>query len=595
MKNGATMIVLIGWVWLVSCIWPPLVAVAQENLVSVHQDFSKDPGWEFRNNRIEAHDPPIIKQDFGWSSTNHSGGGTNGVDPSGEIGGMIWLSRTPAYYALALGRPLSFNDKFSFACRIAFVPRSGASPKDVIGGTGAAYLGFFNHELQGWRPWNSMAVRLTGGKVAGKAVIGADAMTALWHACGGSEGFIDVPADGKPHTLRFTYDPQAVPGTLPDPKLKNYFTSKRQTVDDMLPRARQDEPEITRQQLYDRLVAAHSAGLIGYLDRRGGTTSGQRGELWSYREAKDRQGVMILEIDNHLPYKMYISKRSHNEPVYMDRFGIFNFQMYHGSITFFLSDLSVNGHKVDLSKDPGWEGRGNRVEFAERDFHRQDYGYSETNWAGDQIGEIGGQFTNVEPVDPLTGYYADDIGVLTLADPISFSGNVCFVADSTDAGMQIGYFSVADAMGPCDPHNPFRTIPNSIGVQIEGSADSGKRFMPQINTGTNRSKTNQDIPFNPTKQRHKFKFQYDPTANRAGRITLTLDDKTSTLDLTPEQRQDGAHFDHFGVANLRAGGKFVEFYFDDLTYTARRPKDYRPLFHKQQVIKVPYPPGGRKY
>jgi hypothetical protein len=120
--------------------------------------------------------------------------------------------------------------------------------------------------------------------------------------------------------------------------------------------------------------------------------------------------------------------------------------------------------------------------------------------------------------------------------------------------------------------------------------------MPQINTGKNTGITKSGISFNPTRKRHSFRFQYDPTANNhIGRIVLTLDDKTSTLDLTAKQRAEGAHFDHFGVANLRAGGKFVVVYFDDLTYTARRPADHRPVFHKQEAVKVPYPPGGRKY
>src|SRR5437764_5634383 len=97
---------------------------ADDELVQIHQDFSKDPGWEWKNNRIVAEDPPIIKQDFGWSPTDHLGNGT------GEIGGTVWLSRTPAWYALPVNRPLSFKDKFSFSCRIAFMPE---------GGKGAAY------------------------------------------------------------------------------------------------------------------------------------------------------------------------------------------------------------------------------------------------------------------------------------------------------------------------------------------------------------------------------------------------------------------------------------------------------------------------
>src|SRR5437764_10859082 len=136
---------------------------------------------------------------------------------------------------------------------------------------------------------------------------------------------------------------------------------------------------------------------------------------------------MILEVDESGPFKVCINKDASTEPVYMDRFGLFNLQMYHQYIDLDLSDLMVNDHKVDLSKDPGWEGQGNRVEFVEQEFQRQNFGFSETNWAGDAIGEIGGQFTSAETVDPMFGYYADDIGKLSLDDPISFSGNVCFV------------------------------------------------------------------------------------------------------------------------------------------------------------------------
>ena len=59
----------------------------------------------------------------------------------------------------------------------------------------------------------------------------------------------------------------------------------------------------------------------------------------------------------------------------MDRFGLFNFQLYHEYIDPYVSDLTVNGHKVDLSKDPGWQGQGNHVQFAEEDFQRENYGY----------------------------------------------------------------------------------------------------------------------------------------------------------------------------------------------------------------------------
>src|SRR5262245_26489893 len=101
---------------------------AQEKLTQIRQDFSTDPGWESLNNRIEASNPPTIKQDFGWSNTNHTGAGP------GEIGGTIWRSRTKAYYALALGKPLSFKDAFSASGKVTLMPCEKS---------GGLYIGFF--------------------------------------------------------------------------------------------------------------------------------------------------------------------------------------------------------------------------------------------------------------------------------------------------------------------------------------------------------------------------------------------------------------------------------------------------------------------
>src|SRR5438067_1642992 len=106
----------------------PLTLFAQSDLVQIHQDFSKDPGWDWKHNRIAAEDPPTIKQDFGWAETNHTGAAA-----AGEIGGTIWQSKTPAYYALPLNKPLSFKDKFSFSCRISFMPTGGGGARGVVG------------------------------------------------------------------------------------------------------------------------------------------------------------------------------------------------------------------------------------------------------------------------------------------------------------------------------------------------------------------------------------------------------------------------------------------------------------------------------
>jgi hypothetical protein len=310
-----------------------------------------------------------------------------------------------------------------------------------------------------------------------------------------------------------------------------------------------------------------------------------------------RHGAMILQLDDGPAFNVFTDRDAQDDPVYMDRFGLFNLQMYHQYLDLYLTDLTVNGHKLDLTKDPAWEGQGNRIEFAEQDFQRESFGYSETNWAGEGIGEVGGVFTGLEPEELYQGQYVDDVGKLTLDDPISFSGSVCFVHDSTDAGMLIGFFDDKVLNTRPTEYAGGQRIPSSLGILVEGGARGGKHFNPQfISPNKDDFRRTTGPSFLPTRERHAFKFDYDPKSNNnLGRVTLTIGDQTCTLDLTAQQRKSGAVFDRFGLANMRGGGKYVEVYFDDLIYTARRPKDYQPIFHKQEVTKVPYPKGGRAF
>jgi hypothetical protein len=82
-----------------------------------------------------------------------------------------------------------------------------------------------------------------------------------------------------------------------------------------------------------------------------------------------------------------------------------------------------------------------------------------------------------------------------------------------------------------------------------------------------------------------------------GRVAVTLDETKQTLDLTAEMRRNGAVFNRFGLANVRRGGHSVEFYLDELTFTARREPGVAPTFIPQETIEVPYPhrQGGRRY
>src|SRR5688572_19103964 len=104
------------------------------------ETFDKDPGWDGVRNRIKV--PAVRKQqNFGWSSTNHAGG-----EAPGEIGGVVWRSITPAYYGKKLG-PFTFDDELSASGTVT-VLQSNTKKGWQTGST--AYIGFFNHEEQGW-------------------------------------------------------------------------------------------------------------------------------------------------------------------------------------------------------------------------------------------------------------------------------------------------------------------------------------------------------------------------------------------------------------------------------------------------------------
>ena len=126
-----------------------LVGQHHDEIIVVSESFDEDPGWENVNNRVICDDCPEITQNFGWAPTNNNGSGI------GEIGGTIWRSTTPSFYAMPLGDPLTFKDKFSASGKISII-----APKDEGFGF---YFGFFNAERQGWRVWSSCGVRI--GKI----------------------------------------------------------------------------------------------------------------------------------------------------------------------------------------------------------------------------------------------------------------------------------------------------------------------------------------------------------------------------------------------------------------------------------------------
>jgi hypothetical protein len=542
----------------------------KDPLVEIRQDFSQDPRWEAYHNRIVAENPPTKTQDFGWAG-------------NGRLGGTMWVSRTPAWYALPLGRPLSFKDSFSASGRISL--RS-------IGGS--AYFGFFNSTRQEWRPWSSIAIRLADSKrgqaLAGNKTPGAqlwvDYMSATWKA--GYMVLDDfVPADGSSHTWKFAYDADARPNTRwPDATLEKLFRD----------RSRLSEDEIVAalgRDIRKALAKARDQGLLEYDPRRDKS-------FWELKRDLDRvQGRVMFQLDDAPTTYYFLDPGIRDEPTVLDRFGVFNYQIPEGrSSEFYLSDLIVNGQPIALGKDPNWQGFGNRVSFVERDFHPgHNFGFSATHWAGGaKIGEIGGLFWRNEPVDPYHGFYADDVGELTLDDPISFSGTIAFVNGGTDASMMFGYFNRAERLAsPKDPDAEKKSKVPMLGIRLADQTSDGYHFQPFLNTPGGSANRN-GPQFVPDRRPRKFNFDYDPNANDGiGRIVARFGEKEVVVNLKRDMRHSGVRFDHFGLLTVRSGGKYVEVYLDDLTYTARRAKNAAPKHFEETITKVTYPPRGRMY
>jgi hypothetical protein len=427
-----------------------------------------------------------------------------------------------------------------------------------------------------------------------------DWMSADWQAAGFETDVLLNP-DGAMHTWRFEYDPDAKADiSQRDPLLEQVLTDRSGNASGDLQyqdepivyeKAKAIEPDLTPEAFRARLIKARAAGLTGFFHRH------EQRRWWKINEPEKQQGRIVIQFDDLDPHITYLTPQQREMASSMDRFGMFNINRYGGSCEVYYGDLTVNGEKIDLSKNPAWEGKNNRVTYTEPDFHSMfDFGFSETNWAGKQIGEVGGLFWRVRPTGPA-GYYGDDIGQITLDDPISFSGTINFPTGNTDAAMFFGYFNHDEQISKHET-NVDSPVGQMLGIGISDSSAVGYYFSG-VCIDKNKEAARATGPvFVPNGKQRQFTFEYDPKANDgAGRIRYTLDGEETTFDLTPEMRKSGATFNRFGMANARRGGNSVRVYLDDLTYTARRDPNAERVFHKQEVVKSRYPKesGGRQH
>ncbi|MDE0397260.1 MAG: hypothetical protein OXL96_05575 [Candidatus Poribacteria bacterium] len=249
-----------------------------------------------------------------------------------------------------------------------------------------------------------------------------------------------------------------------------------------------------------------------------------------------------------------------------NRFGMLNMQIAGKGMNVYLDDLSIDGKTYDFTDDPSWEENGNRVTFDDREIRPyHNFGWSETNHAGGTLGEIGGLIWRADERKPeQAGYYADQIGHLTMDNTLEAAGKVAMLRASADSAVLIGWFNSETYIGA--PPKNF------VGIMVEGPSRIGHYFRPVYANAKGQYEIMETGPvIKPSRISHRWRLAYVPDANNGhGQMIVTFNDETISLNLKPNVRADGAVFDRFGMLSFQRGGHFVDIYFDDISYTVQQ-------------------------
>ncbi len=240
--------------------------------------------------------------------------------------------------------------------------------------------------------------------------------------------------------------------------------------------------------------------------------------------------------------------------------------------------------------DPGWEGYNNHNAPKDARVVKQDFGYSKTQFASTNAGEIGGR---IERTSTPAWYAAPLSPARTLDDKLSASGT--FAASSTK-GSSGAFFGFFNSQQPGGSGRPI----SSLGLEL-GFKRNGGRLAVRLITSGNQSCGTFITPFIPGKfrptpikldgTRYRWTLDYDPQgAGGNGRFIFTMHSDTHktedygtlserdqqeaqarfpntttfTVDLPPGLRKEGATFDRFGLCNATKSGGAMTVFFGDL-------------------------------
>jgi hypothetical protein len=464
------------------------------SLLMKTETFDGDPGWMGVNHRSAmAHEPRMIRQDFGHSrQTRHAGGKS-----AGEIGGFVTPAGEPAFYGKIIAdasfeRPLSASGMLSVG----------------KGGT-HLLLGFFHSEtVKEWRTPNTIALRINGRGEKFFAYV--EYCTSKWRAGGDTTPF---PSEIDPQTRR-----AALAGFPSDTPLH-----------------------------------------------------------WSLAfdpTGNDGRGVVTATIGDAVAV-CELAETHKSDGATFNRFGILNVvKSADSGSEVWLDDVAVNGAgPEEFVDDPKWNGRNHRATYPSRMVRPWfDFGFSDTHFAGGKAkGELGGRIFRGDCRYPdRMACYGDLVGPLTLEKPLRAFGKLALTRGVSDSTTLFGFYNSKDSMRSNNAQDDG--VPESVvGIHIEGPSRDGFRFYPVVRAKNGRSIIGRidDFPLIlPNGTTHEWSLDYDPhAAEGRGRVAVSLDGTSGTLELPLGEKPRGTFFDRFGIVTSWIDGNSQDVYWDDVSYT----------------------------
>jgi hypothetical protein len=236
------------------------------------------------------------------------------------------------------------------------------------------------------------------------------------------------------------------------------------------------------------------------------------------------------------------------------------------SIFLFTSVAAAAVKEEHFDTEPGWDSYNNLMHPATWPVVTQNFGFSPTNHAGDNAGEIGGIIQR----SSTPAYYAMKLDKpLTLREPIHFEAD--FSVQKISGGISFGLFN------PDDIRQGGRPM-NSLIFEMAGK----RRVLAFVRLhGTDARATGTMLPAGKKPKqspgiandssKHHISVDYDPSAHD-GRGLVTV----QVSGIAPEEFEVPAgfkdlpiSFTHFGLLNGQRPGSAMEVYFDDVVLNGR--------------------------